>query len=138
MEGRARRSPLQCTDSSKAGRVRMDSIVIADFRCSTRIGVYDWEREVEQPVLINLEIALPSAQPCASDDLADALDYAKVVARLRELLAQHPHHLLERLAEAIAHLVLDEFHAPAVNVSLAKIAPLPGVKTIAIRLQRTR
>jgi dihydroneopterin aldolase len=116
----------------------MDTIVISDFRCSTRIGVYPWEREVDQPVLINLEIVLPSAQPCTSDELGDALDYAAVVHRLRGLLSDHPYHLLERLAEAMACVVLDEFHAPAVTLTVAKIAPLPGVKSIAIRLHRTR
>lgn len=116
----------------------MDAIIISDFKSSTRIGVYEWEREVEQPVLINLEVALPSATPCSSDDLGDALDYSALVKRVAALLADHPYHLLERLAEAIAQLVLEEFHAPQVKVSLVKIAPLPGVKTIAIALERSR
>ena|SRR5438128_1824369 len=116
----------------------MDSIIVSDFKCSTRIGIYEWEREVDQPVLINLEIELPSSRACASDDFADALDYAAVVERLRGLLANHPYHLLESLAEGIVQTILGEFNVPRVKLTLAKIAPLPGVKTIAIRLERTR
>jgi dihydroneopterin aldolase len=116
----------------------MDKIVVSDLRFSTKIGVYAWEREVAQPVLINLEIGLPSAKPCASDDLRDALDYATVVQRVQGLLSDHPHQLLERLAEAIVQLVLAEFGAPWVKVNLAKIAPLPGVKAIGVSLERGR
>jgi dihydroneopterin aldolase len=114
----------------------MDKIVVSDLRFSTKIGVYDWEREAAQPVLINLEIGLPSAKPCTSDDIHDALDYAAVVRRIQALLSDHPHQLLERLAEAIAQIVLGEFGAPWVKVNLAKIAPLAGVKAIAVSLER--
>src|SRR5450756_191304 len=114
----------------------MDTIFITDLRIDTRIGVYEWEKHVRQPVLINMEIAMPNSRAGTSDDFADALDYAAVVGRVQAFLADHPHHLLERLAEAIAALVLDEFHAPWVQVQLAKIAPLPGVKQLGVRIER--
>ena len=53
----------------------MDTIFITDLRVETRIGVYEWEKHVRQPVLINIEIAMPHSRAGASDDLADALDY---------------------------------------------------------------
>ena len=114
----------------------MDTIFITDLRVETRVGVYEWEKHVKQAVMINLEIAMPNSRAGASDDLADALDYAAVVGRLQAFLADHPHDLLERLAEAIAALVLEEFHAPWVQVRLAKIAPLPGVKQLGVRIER--
>jgi len=114
----------------------MDAIFITDLRIETRIGAYDWEQHVRQPVLINIEIAMPHARAAASDDLADALDYASVVGRIKALLADHPHHLLERLAEAIATLIREEFHAPWVQVQLAKITPLPGVRQLGVRIER--
>ena len=114
----------------------MDTLFITDLRVATRVGVYDWERLVEQTVAIDLEIAMPDARPCTSDDFADVLDYAAVAARVKTLLADHPYHLVERLAEAIADLVLQEFRAPWVRVTLAKIAPIPGVRQVGVRLER--
>ena len=115
---------------------RMDTIFITDLRIDTRIGVYEWEKHVKQSVLINIEIAMPHSRAGASDDFADALDYAAVVGRVQEFVTDHPHRLLERLAEAIATLILEEFHAPWVQVRLAKIAPLPGVKQLGVRIER--
>ena len=114
----------------------MDTIFITDLRIETRIGVYEWEKHVRQPVLLNIEIAMPHSRAGATDELEDALDYAAVVRRLQEFVGDHPHELLERLAEEIAALILREFHAPWVRVQLAKIAPLPGVRQLGVRIER--
>jgi len=114
----------------------MDTIFITDLRIETRIGIYEWDKHVKQPVMINIEIAMPHSRAGVSDDLNDALDYAAVVGRVQTLLADHPYHLLERMAEAISALVLDEFHAPWVQVQLAKLAPLAGVRQLGVRIER--
>ena len=114
----------------------MDTVFITDLRIETRIGVYEWEKHVRQPVVLNIEIAMPHSRASASDELEDALDYAAVVARLQHFVSDHPHELLERLAEDVAALILGEFHAPWVRVQLAKLAPLPGVRQLGVRIER--
>ena len=68
----------------------------------------------------------PQRKLFASDDFADALDYATVVKRVQAFAADHPHKLLERFAEALAELLRVEFGSPWVNVSVAKLAPVPA------------
>jgi dihydroneopterin aldolase len=114
----------------------MNTIFIHDLRVSTRIGVYEWERELAQTVRLDVEVAMPSQTAFASDDFTDALDYAAIVNRLKALAADHPHRLLERFAQAIADVVLDEFHAPWVKVRVAKLAPIPGVKELGVQIER--
>ena len=82
----------------------MNTIFVRELRVETRIGIYAWEQHLAQPLLIDLELALPSAKAFASDDFADALDYAAVVKRVQAFAANHPHKLLERFAEALAEL----------------------------------
>jgi dihydroneopterin aldolase len=114
----------------------MNTIFIADLKVETRIGVYDWEQRLKQPLLLNLEIEPPSAAAFASDSFADALDYAAVVARVKAFAADHPHKLLERFAAALADLVCTEFGAAWVQVSVAKPAPIAGVRQIGVRVER--
>jgi len=114
----------------------MDTIFIHDLRVETRIGVYAWEQHQTQPLLLDVEFAAPSARPFASDQLDDAVDYARVVARLQALAAEHPHKLLERFAEAVASILRSEFAVPWVRVRVAKLAPLSGVKQIGVTLER--
>lgn len=114
----------------------MNTIFIADLRVETRIGVYDWEQQMKQPLLLNLDIEPGSAAALESDRFADALDYAAVVARLKTFAAQHPHKLLERFAVAVADLIREEFGARWVKVSVAKIAPIAGVRQVGVIVER--
>jgi dihydroneopterin aldolase len=116
----------------------MNTIFIHDLRVTTRIGVYEWERQLPQTIRIDLDIELPSARPFQSGELADAVDYAAVVTRVKAFAAQNPHALLERFTEALAALVLDEFGAPGVRVRVAKLGALPGVREIGVTIERKR
>ena len=116
----------------------VNKIFINDLRLETRIGVYDWERQLPQTIRLDLEIALPSDKPFASGKLEDALDYAAIVARIKAFAKDNPHPLLERFTEAVAQIVLTEFGAPGLRLRVAKLAQLPGVKEIGIEIERTR
>ena len=114
----------------------MDTIFIHDFRVETRIGVYDWERQLPQTVRLDIELGMPSEEVFRSGDFSDALDYSMVVRRLQAFAGDHPHQLLERFAQAIADVVIGEFHAPWVKVRVAKLAPVKGVKELGVAIER--
>jgi dihydroneopterin aldolase len=116
----------------------MNSIFVHDLRVETRIGVYDWEQHLPQPLRLDLELGLPSDAAFTSDNFKDAVDYAAVVKRLKALAADHPHKLMERFAQAIADIVLGEFGAPWVKVRVAKLAPIPGVRELGVAIERRR
>src|ERR1700694_4833002 len=99
----------------------MNTIFIRELRIETRIGIYEWEQHMAQPLLIDIEIEVPSAKAFVTDDFADALDYSAVVKRVQERAANHPHKLLERFAEAVADILRGDFGAPWVSVRVAKL-----------------
>ena len=114
----------------------MDVIFIKALRAETLIGIYEWERKIPQPLEIDFEIGLPGREELASDDIADTIDYGKVVGRVREVLASHSFSLLESLAEHLAQIVLSEFGSPWVRLSVAKIDAMNGVKRLGVRMER--
>jgi dihydroneopterin aldolase len=116
----------------------MNTIFIHDLRVETRIGVYDWEQHLAQPLRLDLELGLPSDAAFTTDNFEDALDYSAVVKRLQALAARHPHKLMERFAQAIADIVLHEFNAPWVKVRVAKLAPMAGVRELGVAIERRR
>jgi dihydroneopterin aldolase len=116
----------------------MNTIFIHDLRLETRIGVYEWEQHLRQTLRLDLELGLPSDTAFATDDLADALDYAAVVRRLQAFATDHPHKLMERFAQAVADIVLGEFNAPWVKVRVAKLAPIAGVRELGVAIERRR
>jgi dihydroneopterin aldolase len=114
----------------------MDIIFIDDLRISTLIGIYPREKSVPQTVEMSLQIGTSTANAGASDNIGDTIDYAVVVERLRaELAAQH-FNLLEKLAEYVAKLLLEDFGATWVRVSIAKLGMMRGVKRVGVIIER--
>jgi 7,8-dihydroneopterin aldolase/epimerase/oxygenase len=114
----------------------MDIIFLRELKIETLIGVYEWEKRVPQTLQIDLEIALPHSRACQSDDIADALDYADIVRHIQTVLASRHFNLLEALAEHIALILLNDFNAPWVKVSVAKLQAIRGSRMVGISIER--
>jgi dihydroneopterin aldolase len=114
----------------------MNTIFIHDLRVEARIGVYDWEKHLPQTVRLDLVIAAPSELPFQTGRIADALDYAKLVARIKAFARDAPPPLLERFADKVAQLVMTEFGAPGVRVRVAKLGVIAAVREIGIEIER--
>ena len=124
--------------AGRDGRRALDIIFIEALRVETVIGVYDWERRIRQPVVIDLEMGADVARAAASDDVADALDYKSVSKRVQQFVGESSFLLVETLAERIAALVLDEFSVPWVRVRLNKVGALRGAAGVGIVIERGR
>ena len=116
----------------------MDAIVIRDLRVEALIGIHRRERHVPQTLTIDLEIGLPSEAVFASDKVSDTIDYEQVALRIRALAAAQHYRLVETFADRIAGILVEEFAAPWVRVSVAKIGILPNAKFVGITIERRR
>ncbi|OQA32456.1 MAG: Dihydroneopterin aldolase [Betaproteobacteria bacterium ADurb.Bin341] len=116
----------------------MDIIFIEELRTEARVGVHPREQALPQPIEISLEIGVNTTSAGTRDDLGDTVDYASVVARLREELTRCHFRLLETLAEHLAQLLLREFACQRVKISVAKIGILAGVRRVGVKIERQR
>ena len=114
----------------------MDTIVISELKLDALIGIYAWEHAVAQTIELDLEIAVDAARCARSGRISDTVDYAKVVERIRQALAGRHFALIEKLAEELASVIMSEFGAPWVRISVAKLAAIRGVKKLGIRIER--
>ena len=114
----------------------MDTIFISELCINTRIGIYAQEKQVAQTIRLDLEIGLPGTHATQSVRIEDTIDYAVVVADIRALFAQQHFSLLEHAAESIAQRIMAKFSAPWLRVTISKLAPLAGVKTLGVTIER--
>lgn len=114
----------------------MDIIFIDDLRLSTLIGIYPREKAMPQTVEISLQIGASTTNAGTSDDIEDTIDYAAVVDRLRSEVAARHFNLLEKLAEYVADLLLKDFGASWVRVSIAKLGMMRGVRRVGVVIER--
>lgn len=113
-----------------------DSILIEGLAVEAIIGVYDWERDVSQRLLVDLEMAWDNRVPAASDDVSDALDYALVSERVSAYLVQARPQLLETAAEGIANLLQEEFGVRWLRLTLRKPGAVPAAVAVGVKIER--
>ncbi|MSQ63259.1 MAG: dihydroneopterin aldolase [Betaproteobacteria bacterium] len=116
----------------------MDTILIRDLRVEVLIGIHKRERHVAQVVSIDLDIGLPGTTVFATDKIADTIDYEQVALRIKALAGTGHFRLVETFADRIARLLIDDFRAPWVKVSAAKIGILPNAKFVGVSIERRR
>ena len=134
----ARMNVMESITVQERGRaVSMDHIFIEGFRAEASVGIYPQELAQRQTIEIDLEIGMP-ANAGERDNIADTIDYDKVVQRINLLLAERHFNLLETLAACIADIVLSEFKAPSVQVSLAKLGVVAGTRRVGVLVRRSR
>ena len=115
----------------------MDFIFIEDMRVEAHVGIYDRERAAPQTLDLTLTFGVPD-EAAQDDDIAKTIDYAVVIQRVRDELAARHFNLLETLGEYLIGLLLDEFRAPWVKVSIAKVGIARGVKRVGVQIERAR
>jgi dihydroneopterin aldolase len=115
----------------------MDFIFIEELRVSARVGIYPREQVAPQSLELNLTFGVPDAA-AERDDIDDTIDYAKVIARIREELAERHFNLIETLGEFVVGMLFDEFNAPWVKLRIAKIGVMKDVRRVGVYIQRGR
>ena len=115
----------------------MDFIFIEELRVEAHVGIYPREQAAPQTIEINLTFGVPD-EAAQDDDIAKTIDYAVVIERIRKELSERHFNLLETLGEFVINLMLNDFKAPWVKITIAKIGVMKGVKRVGVQIERAR
>lgn len=118
----------------------MDAVVLTGLRVLGRHGAAPGEQDQAQPFEIDLEVGADLAPAGRSDDLADTVDYGRLVEAVAAVVSGERHALLERLAERITEVALADARVVTVTVEIRKLRPPVPVDlaSAAVRLVRSR
>ncbi|HPB76026.1 MAG TPA: dihydroneopterin aldolase [Chromatiaceae bacterium] len=114
----------------------MDIVFLRGLRIETTIGIYDWEKQIKQPVVLDLEMGADVAKGAATDRIEDALDYKRVSKRLKEFVGGSRFELVETLAERCAALLREEFGIPWLRLSVNKIGAVTDATDVGVIIER--
>ena len=115
----------------------MDFIFIEDMRVDAHVGIYPREQAAAQTLEISLTFGVPD-DAARADDITKTIDYAVVISKIRHELGIRHFNLLETLGEFVIALMLDEFGAPWVKISIAKVGIAKGVRRVGVQIERSR
>jgi dihydroneopterin aldolase len=111
------------------------TVFVRELAVETIVGVYEHERLAPTRLLMDLELDI-RAVAARSDLIGDTVDYAEVVASIREVLAIHHFRLLESLAEFVVGRLAAAFPVNRVWLRVAKTGILEEVGRVGVIAER--
>ncbi|MDP9065489.1 MAG: dihydroneopterin aldolase [Pseudomonadota bacterium] len=116
----------------------MDKIFIHALRTETIIGIFDWERQVRQAVVFDIEVSVDVRKAAMTDAVEDTLNYKRVAKHVLAFVEASSFQLVEALAEHVAMLILGDFDAAWVSVVLSKPGAVRGSRDVGVAIERDR
>jgi len=114
-----------------------DMVYLNDLHVDTVIGIHDWEKQIKQRLILNIEMSTDCKLVSTTDDLTHATDYYAASQLIKEYLENNDHQMIETVAEVIAGKLIDEFRLETVTVSVTKPGAVPGCQ-VGVKVNRTK
>ena len=114
----------------------MDIVYIKALQVETVIGIYDWEREIRQRVVLDLDMGTDIRQAALTEDIESTLNYKSVSDRLVEFVSASEFLLVETMVEEIAALVMQEFSVPWLRLKVGKPDAIAAAEDVGVVIER--
>ena len=114
----------------------MDRVFIEELTVFAQIGVYDWEQQIKQKLVFDLEMAWDSKQAAETDDVAYCLNYAEVSQVIIDYVESKPFLLIERVAYEVADLLESRYHLQGLKIKLSKPKAVAQARNVGVLVVR--
>ena len=112
-------------------------VFIRNLELPAQIGVWRHEHGKEQPVRINVDLAVEDLIDLG-DDLSKVVDYGLIEDKIRGIIAQGHIRLIETLAERIAATCFADERVKTARVRVEKLHALSNAESAGVEIERTR
>ncbi len=117
----------------------MDAIIIEGLKVDTVVGCFNWERQIIQPLMLDLTIHNDLTQAAQSDELEDTLNYAQICELAAQVIQQAQPKLIEHAAQLVLECLFTTFSSiESIVITIRKPAIIAQANAVGIRLERNR
>ncbi|MDN5512664.1 dihydroneopterin aldolase [Acinetobacter sp.] len=117
----------------------MDAIIIEGLRVDTVVGCFDWERQIMQPLMLDMTIQTSLEQAASSDELQHTLNYAEICEISAKVIQYAQPKLIEHAAKLVLNALFTTFPAiESIMITIRKPAIIAQANSVGIRLERHR
>ena len=114
----------------------LDRIHIRDLLLRSVIGLEEWERREKQDVNINITLYADLRRAGKTDAIADTVDYKAIKKKIIARVEQSSFYLVEKLAQSLADVCLEDRRVRRVRVCVAKPGALRFARTVDVEIVR--
>jgi len=113
-----------------------DVVFVKGLKVEAVIGVFDWERAITQPLLIDIALETDISRAAVSDDVSDALSYKEVCDDVSEWCKEIQAKLLEHLAGQISDKIFAKYDCQKITLSIAKPTAIAQADAVGVQITR--
>jgi dihydroneopterin aldolase len=115
------------------------TVSLRDLKIVCVVGIHPREREIPQPLLVDLDMDLDIALAAETQEVSATVDYSGVAAQLTALAQNRKYLLIEAFAEESAALLFDTYPPiQQVQISVKKPNAVPAARHAAVKIVRLR
>ena len=114
----------------------MDIVFIKQLEVRTIIGVFDWEREIKQKLVFDLELGTDIKKAAETDSLEDTLDYKAISHAVHDMVEASEYQLVETVAEKVAEMILNQFPVKWLSLELNKPGAVSVAQSVGVKIER--
>jgi len=111
-------------------------VFIRDMVIDCSIGIYTHEKEHEQRVRINLDLAVGEGDHQINDDIRNVISYEDMAKGVEAIIATGHINLVETLAENIAEMCLQDKRVFSARVRVEKLDIISSAESVGVEIER--
>lgn len=116
----------------------MDKIIIKNLLARGIIGVYDWERNRPQNIMINITMYADTRRAAETDNLEDCINYSTMSKRVLAHAESVNRLTVEALANDLAGICLEEQGVQKVIIRVEKPGAVRFAESVGVEIERSR
>jgi len=107
-------------------------IKIENLKLRTIVGIYDWEKEKKQDVIINIDLEFDGTKAIETDSIDDTIDYKTITKEIIEMVEGQEFNLIERIAGDAMKIVMRNDKVQKASVRVDKPGALRFTDTVSV------
>jgi len=113
-------------------------IFLNDYLIQASIGVYEYEKEITQPLRINIIAKVKNPKNINDDNLQSVVCYNQISKKIKNIIKSGHTILLEKLAEKIFQECFKNKRIETMKIRLEKLDAIQDAESAGIEIERSR
>ncbi len=126
------------TTKSPSGSRPPRRVFVRDLELMASVGIFEVEKRYEQRIVVSVELDVIDDYDGVAEKLDAVVDYARIVASVRQIIDSRHFQLIETLAERIAEACLVDARVLEARITVEKPDILPGCRSVGVAITRGR
>lgn len=106
---------------------------IKNLTTTALVGVYEFELQKKQKIIINLEIDYDAGVAPETDKIEDCMNYHPICDGVKKLVSDTKYELIEKICNEVGKYVLSYDKVRSVKVEIDKPeAPIEGIESVSV------